>query len=45
MMCLTMGILCLALSTLYIPVIVLKARKFALLFSFGSMFFLSRFVD
>lgn len=31
-----------ALATLYIPVIVLKARKFALLFSFGSLFFLSR---
>jgi len=32
-----------ALATLYIPVIVLKARKFAILFSFGSLFFLSRF--
>ncbi|UJR33563.1 hypothetical protein I4U23_021002 [Adineta vaga] len=43
MMCLAMGILCMALATLYIPVIVLKARKFAVLFSFGSLFFLSSF--
>ncbi|CAF0727117.1 unnamed protein product [Adineta ricciae] len=43
MMCLTMGILCMCLATLYIPVIVLKARKFAVLFSFGSLFFLSSF--
>jgi hypothetical protein len=38
-----MGLLCMGLATLYIPVIVLKARKFAILFSFGSLFFLSRF--
>ena len=43
MLCLTMGILSMSMATLYIPVIVLKARKFALLFSFGSVFFLSRF--
>ena len=43
MMCLAMGILCMSLATLYIPVIVLKARKFAVLFSFGSVFFLSRY--
>jgi len=43
MLCLVMGILCMSLATLYIPVIVLKARKFAVLFSFGSVFFLSSF--
>jgi hypothetical protein len=42
MICLTMGVLCMTLATFYIPVIVLKARKFAILFSFGSVFFLSR---
>lgn len=44
MMCLAMGVLCMLLATLYIPVIVIKARKFAVLFSFGSVFFLSRYV-
>ncbi|CAM2699361.1 unnamed protein product [Rotaria socialis] len=43
MLCLVMGIFCMSLATLYIPVIVFKARKFALLFSFGSLFFLSSF--
>ncbi|CAF1292284.1 unnamed protein product [Rotaria sp. Silwood1] len=43
MVCLVMGIFCMLLATLYIPVIVIKARKFALLFSFGSLFFLSSF--
>ncbi|CAF3790775.1 unnamed protein product [Rotaria sp. Silwood1] len=43
MVCLVMGIFCLFLSSLFIPVIVIKARKFALLFSFGSLFFLSSF--
>jgi hypothetical protein len=42
MICLVMGLLCIGLATLYIPAIVIKARKFALLFSFGSIFFLSR---
>ncbi|CAF1256391.1 unnamed protein product, partial [Didymodactylos carnosus] len=40
---LLMGVMCMGLATLYIPVIVFKARKFALLFSFGSLFFLSSF--
>ncbi len=44
MICLCMGLLCMALATLYIPMIVLKARKFAILFSFGSLFFLSRYL-
>jgi hypothetical protein len=43
MMCLAMGVFCMSLATLYIPVIVFKARKFAVLFSFGSLFFLSRY--
>ncbi len=43
MICLVMGIFCMSLATLYIPVIVFKARKFAVLFSFGSVFFLSRY--
>lgn len=43
--CIGMGIFCMALSTLYIPVLILKARKFALLFSLGSMFFILRYTD
>ncbi|CAF1313113.1 unnamed protein product [Adineta ricciae] len=41
--CCAIGVLCMAIATLYIPVIVIKARKFATLFSFGSVFFLSSF--
>lgn len=33
-----------SLSTLYIPVLILKARKFALLFSLGSLFFIMRYI-
>eukprot|EP00038_Savillea_parva_P010776 m.192682 g.192682 ORF g.192682 m.192682 type:complete len:202 (+) comp18720_c0_seq1:387-992(+) len=33
----SMGILCFALSFLLLPVVVIKARKFALLFSLGSL--------
>ncbi|XP_065343239.1 uncharacterized protein LOC135941549 [Cloeon dipterum] len=36
--CLGMGMLCFGLSLLYLPVLVLKARKFALLFTMGSLF-------
>ncbi|CAF0725363.1 unnamed protein product [Adineta steineri] len=43
MICLALGVFCMSFATLFIPVIVLKARKFALLFSFGSVFFLSSF--
>ncbi|XP_001606400.1 vesicle transport protein SFT2C [Nasonia vitripennis] len=42
-MCFVMGILCFCLSAIYIPVLLLKARKFALLYSLGSMFFLMSF--
>ncbi|CAH2085170.1 unnamed protein product [Euphydryas editha] len=41
--CLFLGILCFTLSFFYIPLLLLKARKFALLFSLGSLFFLLSF--
>ncbi|XP_076282718.1 uncharacterized protein LOC143210077 [Lasioglossum baleicum] len=41
--CFGMGILCFCLSAFYIPVLLLKARKFALLYTLGSVFFLSSF--
>ncbi|XP_034099001.1 uncharacterized protein LOC117564389 [Drosophila albomicans] len=40
--CLGMGCLCMTLSTLYIPVLMLKP-KFALLFTLGSLFFIISF--
>lgn len=42
--CSIMGLLCFCLSAVYIPVLLLKARKFALLYSLGSLFFLMRYV-
>ncbi|KAK5641652.1 hypothetical protein RI129_010199 [Pyrocoelia pectoralis] len=42
--CVLMGILCFSISLMYIPVLVLKARKFALLFTLGSLFFLLSFM-
>ncbi|XP_015607968.1 vesicle transport protein SFT2C isoform X2 [Cephus cinctus] len=42
-LCFFMGILCFCLSAIYIPVLLLKARKFALLYSLGSLFFLMSF--
>ncbi|CAL1529709.1 unnamed protein product [Lymnaea stagnalis] len=41
--CLLMGTFCLSLASLYIPFLVLKARKFALLYTLGSLFVLSSF--
>ncbi|XP_016979380.1 vesicle transport protein SFT2C [Drosophila rhopaloa] len=41
--CLGMGGLCMTLSTFYIPVLILKARKFALLYTLGSLFFILSF--
>ncbi|XP_046752809.1 protein transport protein sft2 [Diprion similis] len=41
--CFFMGVLCFCLSAIYIPVLLLKARKFALLYSLGSLFFLMSF--
>ena len=42
-LCLLMGTFCFSLATLYIPLLVLKARKFALLYTFGSLFIISSF--
>ncbi|CAO1355632.1 unnamed protein product [Diamesa hyperborea] len=39
--CLGLGLFCLILSTFYIPVLLLKARKFALLYSMASGFFIA----
>lgn len=41
--CVCMGLLCFGLSALYIPVLLLKARKFALLYTMGSLFLISSF--
>ncbi|XP_030384034.1 protein transport protein SFT2 [Scaptodrosophila lebanonensis] len=41
--CLGVGALCMTLSTFYIPVLILKARKFALLYTMGSIFFILSF--
>lgn len=43
--CIGLGLFCMSLSTLYIPVLILKARKFALLFSLGSLFFILRYIN
>ncbi|GCB83523.1 vesicle transport protein SFT2C-like [Scyliorhinus torazame] len=40
-LCLAMGLLCFSLSAVYAPFILLKARKFALLFTLGSLFVLA----
>ncbi|KAL7307742.1 protein transport protein SFT2 [Trichogramma pretiosum] len=42
-LCFFMGIVCFTFSAIYIPVLILKARKFALLYSMGSLFFLMSF--
>lgn len=38
-----LGLFCFSFSTVYIPFLLLKARKFALLFSMGSLFTMSGF--
>ncbi|XP_063699661.1 uncharacterized protein LOC134830191 [Culicoides brevitarsis] len=38
-----LGVFCMILSTIYIPVLVLKARKFALLYTMGSLCFIISF--
>ena len=43
MTCLIMGIFCFSYSTVYIPLLLFKARKFALLFSLGSVFVMGSF--
>ncbi|VEN43075.1 unnamed protein product [Callosobruchus maculatus] len=42
--CIGMGILCFSISLMYIPVLLFKARKFALLFTLGSTFFIMSFL-
>ena len=39
----SLGLICFGLSMMYLPVIVLKARKFSLLFSMGSAFAMASF--
>ncbi|XP_049771414.1 uncharacterized protein LOC126143917 [Schistocerca cancellata] len=41
--CLGMGCLCFILAAMYTPVLLLKARKFALLYTLGSLFVISSF--
>ncbi|XP_060083918.1 uncharacterized protein LOC132563182 [Ylistrum balloti] len=41
--CLLMGTFCFSLASLYIPLLLLKARKFAVLYSLGSVFIISSF--
>ncbi|GCC41672.1 hypothetical protein chiPu_0025582, partial [Chiloscyllium punctatum] len=40
-LCLALGLLCFGLSALYAPFVLLRARKFALLFTLGSVFLLT----
>lgn len=42
-MCLLLGSFCFSLSALYVPMLVLRARKFAMLFTLGSLFFMFSF--
>ncbi|CAH1978463.1 unnamed protein product [Acanthoscelides obtectus] len=42
--CVAMGILCFSISLMYIPMLLFKARKFALLFTLGSTFFIMSFL-
>lgn len=42
-LCISIGVFFFGLSLLYVPVLVLKARKFALMFTIGSCSFLSRY--
>lgn len=39
--CFGLGAFCIVVSTFYIPVLVFKARKFALLYSLGSLLFIA----
>ncbi|XP_056633026.1 uncharacterized protein LOC130442712 [Diorhabda sublineata] len=41
--CVGLGLLCFSISLMYIPVLLFKARKFALLFTLGSTFFVLSF--
>lgn len=41
--CLLMGTFCLSLASLYLPILLLKSRKFAVLYTFGSIFIILSF--
>ncbi|XP_073991017.1 uncharacterized protein [Rhodnius prolixus] len=41
--CISLGIICFCLAGMYIPVLLLKARKFALLYTTGSLFMICSF--
>ncbi|XP_055640968.1 vesicle transport protein SFT2C [Toxorhynchites rutilus septentrionalis] len=41
--CMGLGVFCMTVSTFYIPMLILKARKFALLYTLGSLFFIMSF--
>lgn len=41
--CLLMGTFCISLASLYVPFLILKARKFAMLYSMGSLFIIASF--
>nr|CAB3266016.1 protein transport protein SFT2-like [Phallusia mammillata] len=41
--CICGGIFCFSLASLYVPLLLLKARKFALLYSLGSLFMINSF--
>uniref|UniRef100_A0A1A9UYA8 Vesicle transport protein n=1 Tax=Glossina austeni TaxID=7395 RepID=A0A1A9UYA8_GLOAU len=41
--CLGMGTFCMTISLFYVPVLLLKTRKFALLYTLGSFFFILSF--
>ncbi|KAI0241622.1 Protein transport protein SFT2 [Lamellibrachia satsuma] len=42
-LCLLMGTFCFSLASLYLPFLVLKARKFVMLYSLGSLFIIFSF--
>ncbi|KAE8748850.1 hypothetical protein FOCC_FOCC004444 [Frankliniella occidentalis] len=42
-LCICMGMICFSLAAFYAPVLLLKARKFALLYTMGSLFFICSF--
>lgn len=44
MTCILLGSFFMGVASLYIPILLLKSRKFVMLFSIGSVFFLARFV-
>ncbi|KAL1115834.1 hypothetical protein AAG570_006124 [Ranatra chinensis] len=41
--CVFMGLFCFTLAAMYLPVLLLKARKFALLYTMGSLFLICSF--